>query len=89
MEVKDEHEVVSRGDHERFIVDMDKFVAKLLVESFRIPTPGYIRVLRGEECNIEDIRTKLGGKLVVKPSTEGSALGVSTRRQWRRSRLCD
>ena len=34
-------------------------------------------MLRGEECNIEDIRTKLGGKLVVKPSTEGSALGVS------------
>ena len=58
-------------------IAMDKFVAKLLVESFRIPTPGYIRVLRGEECNIEDIRTKLGGKLVVKPSTEGSALGVS------------
>ena len=28
IEVKDEHEIVSRGDHERFIVDMDKFVAK-------------------------------------------------------------
>ena len=28
IEVNDEHEIVSRGDHERFIVDMDKFVAK-------------------------------------------------------------
>lgn len=56
---------------------MDKFVTKLLVRSFCIPTPGYIRVLRGEDYDCGDIRARLGDKLVVKPSTEGSALGVS------------
>ena len=28
VEVRDQKEVISQGDHERFIVDMDKFVAK-------------------------------------------------------------
>jgi len=39
---KDEIDIICEGEHERFIVDLDKFMSKLQLKSQREDTPGKI-----------------------------------------------
>lgn len=55
---------------------MDKSKAKLYYEKEGIPTPPSVTLQAGCESDIPSVVEKLGGRCVVKPGTEGSALGV-------------
>lgn len=57
-------------------VAMDKSVAKQIVGARGVKTPQSVCVCR-ENYDVEQITDTLGKKLVVKPTTKGSALGVS------------
>lgn len=55
---------------------MDKVKAKLYYERDGIPTPPSIALQAGDAYDANEIVEKLGTHCVVKPGTEGSALGV-------------
>ena len=55
---------------------MDKPKAKLYYERAGIPTPPSVTIFAGEDYDISSISDMLGSHCVVKPGTEGSALGV-------------
>lgn len=55
---------------------MDKVKAKLYYDKEGIPTPPSVCLRAGDAFNVEEILEKLGSHCVVKPATEGSALGV-------------
>lgn len=55
---------------------LNKIQAKLYYERNNIPTPLFITVKAQELFDIDKIVAKIGSHCVVKPSTEGSALGV-------------
>ncbi len=55
---------------------MDKPKAKLYYERAGIPTPPSITLRRGETVDAASIVEQIGRRCVVKPGTEGSALGV-------------
>jgi D-alanine-D-alanine ligase len=57
-------------------VAMDKSVAKQLVGAFGVKTPDYI-CIHDDNYDAAHIAKTLGQKVVVKPATEGSALGVT------------
>lgn len=58
-------------------VAMDKYAAKQLVKAFGVKAPECFRLMSGDGVDACRISAELGGKVVVKPTTEGSALGVS------------
>lgn len=55
---------------------IDKVRSKVFYEHFNINTPPSVTLLKGEEYDGEEIITQLGLPVVVKPATEGSAIGV-------------
>lgn len=55
---------------------MNKAVAKHIVRRAGISTPESFTVSNANKSNISGILAQFGGKVVVKPSTAGSALGV-------------
>lgn len=57
-------------------IAMDKVKSKVMYEFAGIPTPAALYVKKGEDYNVDEIIDKLGLPCVVKPATEGSALGV-------------
>ncbi|HAM16238.1 MAG TPA: D-alanine--D-alanine ligase [Eggerthellaceae bacterium] len=57
-------------------IAMDKAKSKILYENAGIPTAPSMTIERGKEYNRDEIVNKIGVPCVVKPATEGSALGV-------------
>lgn len=55
---------------------MDKAKAKVFYERDGIPTPSSITLESGNPVDVDSIIKKIGSHCVVKPGTEGSALGV-------------
>ena len=55
---------------------MDKVKSKLYYEQAGIPTPPSVPLQKGDSYDVDSIVEKLGTHCVVKPGTEGSALGV-------------
>lgn len=55
---------------------MDKVKSKLYYEQAGIPTPPSVPLQKGGSYDVDSIVEKLGTHCVVKPGTEGSALGV-------------
>lgn len=56
---------------------MDKVMSKHFFAHEGIRTPAYVHVRRGEAVDIDEVTRTLGSKTVVKPSNEGSAIGVT------------
>jgi D-alanine-D-alanine ligase len=56
---------------------MDKVMSKSIYAWSGIPTPDYACLDRGDEWTVEDLVARLGGKVVVKPCTEGSSIGMT------------
>ena len=56
---------------------MDKVVSKQIFVASGIPTPEWAVVRRGHPYSVEAISGRLGAKLVVKPVSEGSSVGMS------------
>lgn len=55
---------------------MDKVKSKVFYKLANIPTPPSLTLEKNEVFNVHDIVEELGSHCVVKPSSEGSALGV-------------
>jgi D-alanine-D-alanine ligase len=62
-------------------VAMDKVVSKQLYESAGLPTPPYVVLNRGDNPDPSDIIHRLGLPMVVKPSRDGSSIGMSIVRE--------
>ena len=56
---------------------MDKVVSKHVFAQGGIPTPRYEVVRRGKPVDLDAITESLGTRTVVKPASEGSAIGVT------------
>ena len=56
---------------------MDKVMSKLVFERTGIATPPWKSLRRGQVVDVEELVAALGGKTVVKPANEGSAIGVT------------
>ncbi|MBR6000651.1 MAG: D-alanine--D-alanine ligase, partial [Oxalobacter sp.] len=57
-------------------IAMDKIKSKIMYELAGVPTAPMMQLKAGEEIDCDAIVAKLGIPCVVKPATEGSALGV-------------
>ena len=55
---------------------MDKAKAKIFYEKEGIPTPPSMTVMKGQGIDVASVISTMGEKVVVKPGTEGSAIGV-------------
>lgn len=55
---------------------MDKAKSKVFYELDGIPTPPSVTLKRETDYDVEEVKAKVGVPCVVKPATEGSALGV-------------
>ncbi|MGH8075267.1 MAG: D-alanine--D-alanine ligase [Lysobacter sp.] len=56
-------------------LSMDKIRTKQVWLSVGLPTPGYLRLGQGDD--VHDAARKIGLPLIVKPSCEGSSVGIS------------
>lgn len=56
---------------------MDKYRTKLLWQALNLPISPFIALSKDEPFDIQSIITKLGLPLIVKPSNEGSSVGMS------------
>ncbi|MBI5231171.1 MAG: D-alanine--D-alanine ligase [Coriobacteriales bacterium] len=56
---------------------MDKAMSKHVFTQAGLPTPPYVHLRSGDEWDAEGISAELGAKTVVKPASEGSAIGVT------------
>jgi D-alanine-D-alanine ligase len=56
---------------------MDKARSKVMYAANSLPTPNSLSISRGSTWNIDQIVSAVGEKCVVKPATEGSAIGVT------------
>lgn len=60
---------------------IDKIISKKIFEYECIPTPDYITINADDEINLSEIRSKIRRELlypvVIKPSREGSTIGIS------------
>ncbi len=56
---------------------MDKWISKLVFEAAGVPTPEALLVERGDDWDVESVTSAIGEHVVVKPSREGSAIGVT------------
>lgn len=56
---------------------MDKTRAKTFYSAAGLPTPHSVNLQKGEPYHIDELLGVVGEKSVVKPATEGSALGVT------------
>lgn len=57
-------------------IAMDKDKSKLLYVNAGIPTPKSLTLYKDQDYDIEQLKSEIGIPCVVKPATEGSALGV-------------
>lgn len=57
-------------------IAMDKGMAKMFYHQKGIPTPRSLTVAKGEDFDVETAIKLVGPRSVVKPATEGSALGI-------------
>lgn len=57
-------------------IAMDKGMSKMFYHQKGIPTPRSITVAKGEDFDAETAVKLVGSRSVVKPATEGSALGI-------------
>lgn len=55
---------------------MDKSKTKVFYERNNVPTPPSLTVFKGDAVDVAEVVKKLGSNVVVKPATEGSAIGV-------------
>lgn len=55
---------------------MDKAKAKIMYQTYGVPTPKSKTLKKGEVVNTSALEAELGLPCVIKPATEGSALGV-------------
>lgn len=60
---------------------MDKVASKKIFSYEGIPTPEFAAIRRDQRADAEEIMSRIGLPLVVKPSREGSAIGVSIVRE--------
>lgn len=61
-------------------IGMDKNASKMLFMAAGIPTPAWVNVRPNDYDNydlMKEIRSELGGHLVVKPNNQGSSIGVT------------
>jgi D-alanine-D-alanine ligase len=58
-------------------IAMNKVVSKQLYEKFGIPVPPYVALTRGDRVDPEEIESRLGFPLVIKPVAGGSSIGMS------------
>ena len=56
---------------------MDKELTKKIVETYGVRTAKGVVIRRGEEYNFQEIKEKLGNRIIVKPNSGGSSIGVS------------
>lgn len=56
---------------------MDKVMSKAIYGCSGIPTPDYVCLDRGDEWSVDGLVGQLGEKVVVKPCTEGSSIGMT------------
>lgn len=56
---------------------MDKVASKHMFAACGVPTPEYAVVVREEPWSVEELVAAVGERCVVKPASEGSAIGVS------------
>jgi D-alanine-D-alanine ligase len=56
---------------------MDKVMSKAIYACSGIPTPDYVCLDRGDAWTVDDLVARLGEKVVVKPCTEGSSIGMT------------
>lgn len=58
---------------------MDKIMSKRVFESFSIPTPKYVFIDKSswDDSQVKEITKKIGLPAVIKPSSEGSAIGIT------------
>jgi len=56
---------------------MDKVISKKLLKQAGIPTADFVALRRGEPVDVAAISEALGAKTVVKPASEGSAIGIT------------
>ncbi len=56
---------------------MDKVMSKAMYACSGIPTPDYVSLERGDAWNVSELVARLGEKVVVKPCTEGSSIGMT------------
>lgn len=57
-------------------VAMDKTRAKVFYQAAGLPTAPWVEMEKEQSFDVEDVWKQMGGKCVVKPAHEGSALGV-------------
>lgn len=57
-------------------ITLDKFRTKLLWNAVGLPTADMVVVQRGQEINVDQIIAQLGLPVFIKPSCEGSSVGV-------------
>lgn len=55
---------------------MDKSKTKVFYERNNVPTPPSLTVFKDDAVDVAEVVKKLGSSVVVKPATEGSAIGV-------------
>ena len=56
---------------------MDKELTKKIVETYGVRTAKGVAIRRGEEYNFQEIKEKLGDRIIVKPNSGRSSIGVS------------
>ncbi len=56
---------------------MDKVMSKHVFAASGVPTPAYLEIRRGDPLDVDGVVGALGPKTVVKPASEGSAIGVT------------
>ena len=57
-------------------IAMDKGLSKMFYHKAGVPTPCSVTVNKGEDVTVEQLVKEVGPRSVVKPATEGSALGI-------------
>jgi D-alanine-D-alanine ligase len=55
---------------------MDKVMSKNIFSCEGLRSPGFVALRRGEPYDVASVVARLGEKLVVKPATEGSSVGM-------------
>lgn len=56
---------------------IDKELTKKIVETYGVRTAKGVAIRRGEGYNFQEIKKKLGNRIIVKPNSGGSSIGVS------------
>ena len=56
---------------------IDKELTKKIVETYGVRTAKGVAIRRGEGYNFQEIKEKLGDRIIVKPNSGGSSIGVS------------